>query len=141
MGIVNTIGGLLYCISIPPCVPLYEVGKRFGGFLGLREKVFLEKKTWRMFPLCIHTCCMMISHTIIFVFSTSFSLNLFVHSAVSSIAHVNCGQCQTVLMYPYGAPSVKCAICNFITNVGGVCEFPLWVCLCCKWSKCLVTPT
>jgi hypothetical protein len=44
MGIVNTIGGLLYCISIPPCVPLYEVGKRFGGFLGLREKVFLEKK-------------------------------------------------------------------------------------------------
>ncbi|OEL24052.1 hypothetical protein BAE44_0014923, partial [Dichanthelium oligosanthes] len=38
---------------------------------------------------------------------------------VSSIAHVNCGQCQTVLMYPYGAPSVKCAICNFITNVGG----------------------
>jgi hypothetical protein len=21
-------------------------------------------------------------------------------------------------MYPYGAPSVKCAICNFITNVG-----------------------
>ncbi|CAD6269274.1 unnamed protein product [Miscanthus lutarioriparius] len=39
---------------------------------------------------------------------------------LSSIAHVNCGQCQTVLMYPYGAPSVKCAICNFITNVGGV---------------------
>jgi len=23
-------------------------------------------------------------------------------------------------MYPYGAPSVKCAVCNFITNVGGV---------------------
>lgn len=37
---------------------------------------------------------------------------------VSSIAHVNCGQCQTVLMYPYGASSVKCAICNFITTIG-----------------------
>ncbi|KAL5223844.1 hypothetical protein ABZP36_010483 [Zizania latifolia] len=43
---------------------------------------------------------------------------IFVCDAVSSIAHVNCGQCQTVLMYPYGAPSVKCAICNFITNTG-----------------------
>ncbi|CAD6266962.1 unnamed protein product [Miscanthus lutarioriparius] len=56
---------------------------------------------------------------IIYIINLS-SHSIFVHSAVSSIAHVNCGQCQTVLMYPYGAPSVKCAICNFITNVGGV---------------------
>jgi len=62
----------------------------------------------------------MLYEDIIYIINLS-SHSIFVHSAVSSIAHVNCGQCQTVLMYPYGAPSVKCAICNFITNVGGVC--------------------
>ncbi|KAK4485585.1 hypothetical protein RD792_008228, partial [Penstemon davidsonii] len=35
----------------------------------------------------------------------------------SNIAHVNCGNCRTTLMYPYGAPSVKCAVCQYITNV------------------------
>lgn len=34
-----------------------------------------------------------------------------------NMAHVNCGNCHTTLMYPYGAPSVKCAVCQFITNV------------------------
>ncbi|KAK4404606.1 protein LSD1 [Sesamum angolense] len=35
-----------------------------------------------------------------------------------NIAHVNCGNCHTTLMYPYyGAPSVKCAVCQYITNV------------------------
>ncbi|WVZ59913.1 hypothetical protein U9M48_009997 [Paspalum notatum var. saurae] len=38
--------------------------------------------------------------------------------AVNNIAHVNCGQCRTTLMYPYGAPSVKCAICNYVTTTG-----------------------
>ncbi|XP_042023754.1 protein LOL2-like [Salvia splendens] len=37
--------------------------------------------------------------------------------ASSNIAHVNCGNCHTMLMYPAGAPSVKCAVCHFITNV------------------------
>ncbi|XP_057812193.1 protein LSD1-like isoform X4 [Salvia miltiorrhiza] len=37
--------------------------------------------------------------------------------APSNVAHVNCGNCHTMLMYPAGAPSVKCAICHFITNV------------------------
>ena len=36
---------------------------------------------------------------------------------VSNVAHVNCGNCRTTLMYPYGAPSVKCAVCHYITNV------------------------
>lgn len=34
-----------------------------------------------------------------------------------NIAHINCGNCHTTLMYPYGAPSVKCAVCQYITNV------------------------
>uniref|UniRef100_A0A0D9VWQ2 Zinc finger LSD1-type domain-containing protein n=1 Tax=Leersia perrieri TaxID=77586 RepID=A0A0D9VWQ2_9ORYZ len=37
---------------------------------------------------------------------------------LNNIAHVSCGQCRTTLMYPYGAPSVKCAICHYITNTG-----------------------
>ncbi|MBA0724003.1 hypothetical protein Golax_020714 [Gossypium laxum] len=38
--------------------------------------------------------------------------------APNQIAHINCGHCRTTLMYPYGAPSVKCAICQYVTNVG-----------------------
>ncbi|MBA0774611.1 hypothetical protein Gotri_009810, partial [Gossypium trilobum] len=34
------------------------------------------------------------------------------------MAHINCGHCRTTLMYPYGAPSVKCAVCHYVTNVG-----------------------
>ncbi|OEL13089.1 Protein LOL3 [Dichanthelium oligosanthes] len=37
---------------------------------------------------------------------------------LNNIAHVNCGHCQITLMYPYGAHSVKCAICNHITATG-----------------------
>ncbi|TYK13370.1 vacuolar protein sorting-associated protein 2-like protein 2 [Cucumis melo var. makuwa] len=35
-----------------------------------------------------------------------------------TVAHVNCGNCRTTLVFPYGAPSVKCAICHYVTNVG-----------------------
>ncbi|KAA8544812.1 hypothetical protein F0562_019597 [Nyssa sinensis] len=35
----------------------------------------------------------------------------------SQLAHVNCGNCHTTLMYPYGSPSVKCAVCQYVTNV------------------------
>ncbi|KAK3006738.1 hypothetical protein RJ639_016089 [Escallonia herrerae] len=34
-----------------------------------------------------------------------------------NLAHVNCGNCHTMLMYPYGAQSVKCAVCQHVTNV------------------------
>ncbi|XVF23076.1 hypothetical protein REPUB_Repub13aG0006700 [Reevesia pubescens] len=46
--------------------------------------------------------------------------NVYTWSNKSSnqIAHVNCGHCRTTLMYPYGAPSVKCAVCQYVTNVG-----------------------
>ncbi|KAI8546820.1 hypothetical protein RHMOL_Rhmol07G0149100 [Rhododendron molle] len=36
----------------------------------------------------------------------------------NQVAHVNCGNCQMLLMYQYGARSVKCAVCNFVTTVG-----------------------
>lgn len=36
--------------------------------------------------------------------------------ASSQVAHINCGNCRTTLMYPYGAPSVKCAVCQYVTN-------------------------
>ncbi|KAF3510497.1 hypothetical protein F2Q69_00009206, partial [Brassica cretica] len=35
----------------------------------------------------------------------------------NQFAHINCGNCRTTLMYPYGASSVKCAVCQFVTNV------------------------
>lgn len=39
-------------------------------------------------------------------------------SSINQFATVRCGSCQMALMYPYGAPSVKCAVCHYITNVG-----------------------
>ncbi|RWW71318.1 hypothetical protein BHE74_00020950, partial [Ensete ventricosum] len=38
--------------------------------------------------------------------------------AANQVAHVNCGNCHMLLMYQYGARSVKCAVCNFVTSVG-----------------------
>ncbi|KAL9273609.1 LOL1-like protein [Drosera capensis] len=38
--------------------------------------------------------------------------------AANQVAHVNCGNCRMLLMYQYGARSVKCAVCNFVTSVG-----------------------
>ncbi|GAY33822.1 hypothetical protein CUMW_008170 [Citrus unshiu] len=35
----------------------------------------------------------------------------------NQFAHVICGHCRTTLMYPHGAPSVKCAVCQYVTNV------------------------
>ncbi|MQL75340.1 hypothetical protein Taro_007691 [Colocasia esculenta] len=46
------------------------------------------------------------------------NIRLWSLKTANQVAHVNCGQCHTTLMYPYGAPSVKCAICHFVTNVG-----------------------
>ena len=33
------------------------------------------------------------------------------------MAHIVCEGCQITLMYAYGAQSVKCAVCNFVTHV------------------------
>ena len=51
-------------------------------------------------------------------FSLSFLAN--------QMAHVTCGGCATTLMYPYGAQSVKCAVCQFVTVIG-VCLLHLFV--------------
>ncbi|KAF9685519.1 hypothetical protein SADUNF_Sadunf03G0063000 [Salix dunnii] len=45
------------------------------------------------------------------------NLLLFNHST-NQVAHVNCGSCRMLLMYQYGARSVKCAVCSFVTPVG-----------------------
>nr|KYP35984.1 hypothetical protein KK1_042921 [Cajanus cajan] len=49
----------------------------------------------------------------------------------NQVAHVNCGNCRMLLMYQYGARSVKCAVCNFVTSVGVsiISCFLLRVCL------------
>uniref|UniRef100_A0A166D6A4 Zinc finger LSD1-type domain-containing protein n=1 Tax=Daucus carota subsp. sativus TaxID=79200 RepID=A0A166D6A4_DAUCS len=41
----------------------------------------------------------------------------------NQVAQVNCGNCQMLLMYQYGARSVKCAVCQFVTSVGVSIEF------------------
>ncbi|CAN1166561.1 Protein LSD1 [Linum perenne] len=40
----------------------------------------------------------------------------FLYSYRCQVAHINCGNCRTMLMYPNGAPSVKCAVCHYVTS-------------------------
>ncbi|RVW46290.1 Protein LOL2 [Vitis vinifera] len=37
------------------------------------------------------------------------------------VGQVKCGSCAVLLMYPYGAPSVRCSSCRFVTEIG-VCS-------------------
>ncbi|MFS8032465.1 putative transcription factor Znf-LSD family [Helianthus anomalus] len=41
----------------------------------------------------------------------------FLYHFAPHLAQVNCGNCRTTLTYPYGAPSIKYAIFQYITNV------------------------
>lgn len=40
-------------------------------------------------------------------------------SQANQLGHVVCGGCSITLMYAYGAASVKCAVCEVVTPVGG----------------------
>lgn len=51
-----------------------------------------------------------------FLLSSAHQLT-FLNDGCTAPNHVSCGNCRTTLMYPAGAPSVKCAICHYITNV------------------------
>lgn len=60
-----------------------------------------------------------------------FNLLLFLWPiAVNRVAHLSCAHCHTMLVYPYGAPSVKCAICHYVMNIGVIIEFAI-CCFCC----------
>lgn len=34
------------------------------------------------------------------------------------VGQVKCGSCAVLLMYPYGAPQVRCSSCRFVTEIG-----------------------
>jgi LSD1 subclass zinc finger protein len=38
-------------------------------------------------------------------------------AAAAAVAHINCGGCGMTLMYAYGAQSVKCALCQYVTSI------------------------
>lgn len=38
--------------------------------------------------------------------------------AAHQVGQVKCGSCSVLLMYPYGAPSVRCSSCRFVTDIG-----------------------
>ncbi|RXH86166.1 hypothetical protein DVH24_017219 [Malus domestica] len=42
------------------------------------------------------------------------------------VGQVKCGSCAVLLMYPYGAASVRCSSCNFVTEVGEHNKRPPW---------------
>ncbi|XVE88036.1 hypothetical protein DITRI_Ditri19aG0036500 [Diplodiscus trichospermus] len=39
---------------------------------------------------------------------------------------VKCDSCAVLLMYPYGAPSVKCSSCHFVIEIGAHNRRPPW---------------
>ncbi|KAK2968489.1 hypothetical protein RJ640_030100 [Escallonia rubra] len=45
-------------------------------------------------------------------------LKLNIRFAAHQVGQVKCGSCTVLLMYPYGAQSVKCSSCRFVTEVG-----------------------
>jgi LSD1 subclass zinc finger protein len=45
-------------------------------------------------------------------------LPFFAPLAEHQVGKVYCGQCDTLLMYPFGAPAVKCSNCLFVTDIG-----------------------
>lgn len=47
----------------------------------------------------------------------SYIIYTYIYIAANQVAHVNCGNCRMLLMYQYGARSVKCAVCSFVTPV------------------------
>lgn len=43
---------------------------------------------------------------------------LIVLTAAHEVGQVKCGGCAVLLMYPYGAPSVRCSSCRHMTKIG-----------------------
>jgi len=49
--------------------------------------------------------------------------------AANQVGQVNCNNCKLLLMYPYGAPAVRCSSCNSVTDIS-VC-IHRWFCAPC----------
>ncbi|TXG47385.1 hypothetical protein EZV62_026679 [Acer yangbiense] len=54
--------------------------------------------------------------------SSALQISLFnlsiIHFSAHQVGQVKCGSCTVLLMYPYGASSVKCSSCHFVTEIG-----------------------
>ena len=68
---------------------------------------------WREFRRCL--CCELNHCGLSLYFVGKHQVCI---ESANQVAHVNCGNCRMLLMYQYGARSVKCAVCNFVTSVG-----------------------
>lgn len=80
------------------------------------HKIVLSSVTWKFpFQHLKSNCTSFFNPDLVFSYMFIWVLPFFL--LAPNIAHINCGNCHTTLMYPYGAPSVKCAVCQYITNV------------------------
>ncbi|RYR65647.1 protein LOL2 [Arachis duranensis] len=46
--------------------------------------------------------------------------------STDQVGQVKCGGCAVLLMYPYGAPQVRCSSCRFVTEIGAHNKRPPW---------------
>jgi LSD1 subclass zinc finger protein len=42
----------------------------------------------------------------------------YISVAAHEVGNVRCGRCEILLIYPLGAPAVKCSLCFFVTEIG-----------------------
>nr|KYP67604.1 hypothetical protein KK1_023948 [Cajanus cajan] len=100
--------------SVPP--PGMEMSQLYCG--GCRTLLMYTRGATSVRCSCCHTVNLVPGTTTYYCLLTVCLWALYVHyKASNQVAHVHCGNCRTTLMYPYGAPSVKCALCHYITNV------------------------
>ena len=52
-------------------------------------------------------------HDLVSLFS-----NILVSSSAHQVGNIKCENCYALLMYPYGAPAVRCSCCRFVTEIG-----------------------
>ncbi|PQP97476.1 protein LOL2 [Prunus yedoensis var. nudiflora] len=46
--------------------------------------------------------------------------------SADQVGQVKCGSCAVLPMYPYGASSVRCSSCQFVTEIGEHNKRPPW---------------
>lgn len=72
--------------------------------------------TWYM--ICAHLFCCFLSVVLFNDLWCKLYFSFFWAATNNQVTTINCGNCHITLMYPVGAPSVKCAVCQFITHTG-----------------------
>nr|CAD1827288.1 unnamed protein product [Ananas comosus var. bracteatus] len=107
----------------PPPPPLPEMGQMVCG--SCRELVSYPKGAVHVQCACCRAVNFVLEGSIINVsHSEVASSSSSPSSAAHQVGNVKCGKCSLLLMYPYGAPAVRCSSCYHVTEIGVILMNP-----------------